>query len=81
VAGENLMMGSFTNLYSSQNRMMKSQMIVWTGPVECMGPKSVRTNFSYEKSKERNYLEDPGEVWRIILKFLLKNRMGKYRLD
>ena len=58
------------DLYSSPNiiRGMKSGIMRWAGYVAYMGKGEVHTEFWWWNLRERNHLEHPGVVGRIILR-------------
>jgi hypothetical protein len=62
------------DLYSSPNiiRVVKSRRIRWAVPVARMGRGEVRTGFWCGNLSERDYLEDPGLVGSIILRWIFR---------
>ena len=52
--------------------MIKSRRMRWSGFVTRMGGGEVHTGFWWGNLRERDYLEDPGVVWRIILRWIFR---------
>jgi hypothetical protein len=65
-------------LYSSPKgiRMMKSRRMKWTGHVARLGRGEVHTGYRCGNLRDRDNLEDPSVVWRIILRCIFRKCDG-----
>jgi hypothetical protein len=61
--------------------MIKSRRLRWAGHVACTGENRNAYRVWVKKPEERGHLEGLGIEQRIILKWMLKNRMGRHGLN